>query len=93
MFDLEGLGMGSLFPPEMRFDFEGVIETRDRTGRFHVRKLFLEDKPVKPQILDVLFLAIASAYDSEPSSINNWYHLPYGIDSVKTAKGFALVYY
>lgn len=93
VFDLAGLKLGSFLPPEMHFDFEGDLETKDHKGRFNIRKLLLDKQPVKPEFLDVLFLAIASAYGAEPASIKDWHELPYGVHSIETSKGRALFYY
>lgn len=93
VLDLAGLNLLNLLPPRMNLEFKGLLETVDRRGRFKVHTLFLDQQPIQPQVIDMIIAGLAGAYGMQPTSIQDWYELPYGIDKIETINGAATVYY
>ena len=93
LLDLSGFSFLKVLPPSMNLQFKGLLETGDHRGRFKVESLMLGERPIQPEIIDVIIAGLASAYEMEPSSIHDWYELPYGINKIETRAGAATVYY
>lgn len=92
-FDLTGLNMLNLLPEQLDFRFDGRLEAQDRKARFNVQSLHLDDQLIQPAVLDMVIAAIAGIYGTQPSSVNDWYVLPYDIQRVDVRKGMATIYY
>ncbi len=91
--DLAGLGLALLLPIEMHLEFEGVLETRKGQVRFSVHRLLLGEQPVEPDILNLIIAAVADLNQVEPVAVDQWHTLPYGIETVETRRGAAIVHY
>jgi hypothetical protein len=91
--DLRGRKIPQFIRPEMNLYFAAEVLVSDRGVKIDIRKLFLEDEPIQPLVLD-LIIAISAKLSGEPAtSINDWYELPFGIKDIKTQKGRAFFYY
>lgn len=91
--DLTGQKIPKFLRPKMNLYFGGNLEIRNGKVRLAIKKLFLEKQAVQPLILDFIIYISAKIENTEPSSINDWYDLPYGIKNIQTHKGKAIIYY
>lgn len=92
-FDLRGQNIPRLLRPEMNLYFRGKVEVKDAKVRIALKSLFLEEQPIQPKILDLIIYVSSKIQNTEASSINDWYELPYGIKDIKTQNGKATFYY
>lgn len=93
LIDLTGQKMPKFLRPRMTFFLGGKIEVQDGRVKLVIKDLFLEGQPIQPMILDLVIYIAAKIENTEASSINDWYDLPYGIKNIKTQKGKATFYY
>jgi hypothetical protein len=91
--DLQGQNLPKILRPEMNFFFEGDIEIKDNKIRIKLKKLYLEQQPIKPMVLDLVIMIAAKVSGSDSGSINDWYPLPYGIDDIRIQMGRAVFLY
>lgn len=91
--DLRGQKLPKLLRPQMNLYFGAKVETKDGNVRISMKELFLEEQAIQPMILDLIIYISAKIENTEPSSINDWYVLPYGIQRIETQKGKAIFYY
>ena len=91
--DLRGQNLPQFIRPEMNLYFAADLQTKIGLARLNVNELFIEKEPVQPMILDIIIAITARMGKMEPSSINDWYELPYGIKDIRTEKGKAIFYY
>lgn len=93
LVDLKGQDLPKYLRPEMVFYFGGKVETRDGGVRLKLKDLFLGDQRIQPIVLDLVIFIASKIQNTEPSGIEDWYELPYGIKDIKTRKGRATFYY
>ena len=93
LIDLRGQKLPKLLRPQMSLYFGGKLEVEDGKGRIAIKELFLEDQAIQPMILDLIIYISAKINNTEPSSINDWYELPYGIKNIEIFRGKAVFYY
>jgi hypothetical protein len=91
--DLEGQKLPKYLKPEMVFYFGGDLEIRDGGVRLKLKDLFLGDQRIQPMVLDLVIFIASKIQNTEPSGIEDWYELPYGIKDIKTREGRATFYY
>lgn len=91
--DLEGVQLLNLFGTNLNFDFDGLLQTREGTGKLDLTSLLLNGEAVSPRSLDPLLMILASFYGEEPGSIDDWYELPHGIRHIKLSKARAILFY
>lgn len=91
--DLNGQKIPKFLRPHMNFYLGGRIEVEDGKVRLVLKELFLENQPVQPMILDLIIYIASKISNTEASSMNDWYELPYGIKDIKTQQGKATFYY
>jgi len=91
--DLRGQNLPSFLKPQMTFYFEGVVTTDQGRAKLDFQKLFLEGQSIPVALLDLVIYLAAKLSKSEPSSINDWYELPYGIKELRTDAGRVSVIY
>lgn len=91
--DLSGQKIPKFLRPHMNFYLEGRLEVEDGKVRLVLKELFLENQPVQPMILDLIIYIASKISNTEASSMNDWYELPYGIKDIKTQQGKAIFYY
>lgn len=91
--DLKGQKLPAFLRPEMNLYFGGKIEVKDGMVRILIKEMFLEDQPIQPRLLDLVIYIASKIQDAEPTSINDWYELPYGIKDIKTKPRIAMFYY
>jgi len=84
--DLKGQKLPPLLRPEMNFFFSGELETKDGLGRLNLSKLFLEGQSIQPRLIDMVIYLASKINNTETSSINDWFELPYGIKEVKLSQ-------
>lgn len=91
--DLRGQKAPSYIRPEMDIFFAADLLVENGAVKVDMKKLFVDNEPIKPYILDVIIAISAALQKTEATSLNDWYELPYGIKDVKTLKGKAIFYY
>jgi len=91
--NLEGIQLLNLFGTNLKFDFDGLLETHEGAGKLGLTSLLLNGEAVSPQSLDPVLFALASFYGHEPGSIEDWYELPHGIQHIQVSKAKAILYY
>jgi len=93
LIDLKGQKIPDFLRPEMNIYFAGKVEVNNGKGRILMKKLFLEDQPIQPQVLDAIIFIASKLQNSEPTSLYDWYELPFGIKDIKTKKQQAIFFY
>ena len=91
--DLSGQKIPKFLRPRMNLYFGGKVEIKDGKVRLALKELFLEEQAVRPMVLDFIIYISAKIENMEPSSINDWYELPYGIKNIETDLGKVFFYY
>ncbi len=93
LIDLKGQKIPEFIRPQMTLFFGGKLEVEKGKARLNIKDLFLEDQRVKPTILDLILNIASKIKNTEVSSMNDWYELPYGIKDIKTNRHAATFYY
>ena len=93
LVDLKGQKLPKYLKPEMIFYFGGTLEIQDGGVRLKLKNLFLGNQRIQPMVLDLVIFIASKIQNMEPSSIEDWYELPYGIKDIKTWAGRATFYY
>jgi hypothetical protein len=93
LVDLKGQKLPNFLKPEMTFFIGGILEVKDGGVRMKMKDLFLGDQRIQPMLLDVVIFIASKIQNTEPSGIEDWYALPYGIKDIKTHAGRATFYY
>ncbi len=93
LIDLRGQNIPGFLRPQMNIYFGGRVEVKDEKVRINIKKLFIEDVPIQPEILDVIIQIASKIENSEPTSLYDWYDLPFGLKDIKTQNGKAIFYY
>ncbi len=93
LIDLRGQKIPGFLQPEMNIYFAGRVEVEN--GKVHIllKKLFLEEEAIQPQVLDAIIFMASKFQNYEPSSLSDWYELPFGIKDIKTKKQQAIFFY
>ncbi len=91
--DLRGQKIPQFIRPEMDIYFAADVITANGMVRLEMKKLFLEDEPIQPYVIDMVIAISARLSGQEATSISDWYELPYGIKEIRTEKGKAFFYY
>jgi hypothetical protein len=91
--DLRGQKIPEFIRPDLNFFFSADVLASNGKVKVDVKELFLDDEPIKLQLLDVIIAIAAKLSHEEPTSINDWYELPCGIKDIKTQKGKAIFFY
>lgn len=91
--NLKGQKIPDFLSPEMNIYFSGKIEVNNGKVRVLVKKLFLEDQPIQPQVLDAIIYIASKIQNYEPTSLYDWYDLPFGIVDIMTKNQQALFFY
>ena len=79
--------------PDLNFYFSADVLVSSGLVKIDVKEVFLEDEPIKLELLDMIIAISARISGEEATSLNDWYELPYGIKDIKTQKGKATFYY
>jgi len=93
VIDLRNQEIPKFLKPLMNFYFRGRLEVQEGKAKLDLKKLFLENEPIPPMVLDLIIYISAKIEKTEASSINDWYELPYGIDSIETHSGWLALFY
>ncbi len=93
LIDLRGQKIPDFLRPEMNIYFLGRVEVKNGKGRILMKKLFLEDQSIQPQILDAIIFIASKLQNTEPTSLYDWYELPFGIEDIKTKRRQAIFFY
>jgi len=92
-FDLGGIDILRLLGADLRFGFDGELQTRNGAGKLDVTSLHLNGESMPPQVLDPVLAAVARYYGTEPGRTDDWYELPKGIQRIEVNKAQAVLYY
>jgi hypothetical protein len=93
LIDLRGQKLPKLLRPQMNLYFGAKVEVKEGNVRIAIKELFLEEQPIQPMVLDLIIYISAKLDGVEPTSMNDWYELPYGIKNIETFRGKAIFYY
>ena len=93
LIDLRGQNIPEFLRPQMTLFFGGKLEVKKGKARLNIKDLFLEDQRLKPTILDFIINLASKIKNTEASSMDDWYELPYGIKDIKTNRHKAVFYY
>lgn len=93
VIDLRDQEIPKFLKPEMNFYLAARLEVQNGKARLDIKKLFLENQPVPPLLLDLVIYISAKLEKTQASSINDWYELPYGIDDIVTHLGWVSISY
>jgi len=91
--NLEGQKLPKFLKPQMTFYFSGDVKVKDKKVKLDVKDLFLEGQRIQPMVLDLIIYIASKIENTEATSIDDWYELPYGIKNIVTEKGKATFYY
>jgi hypothetical protein len=91
--DLTGQEIPTALQPQMIFYFAGKLEVEEDKVKLNIKKLFLEEQSIPVLVLDLIIYISSKLEDTEASSINDWYELPYRIKDIKTQPGQAVIFY
>ncbi len=86
VLDLRGSKISSLLPETATFFFAARLEAADGRARLRFDKLFLEQQPIQPAVIDLILLFAARKDNTIPSSLGDWIELPLGIRELRIAK-------
>lgn len=92
-FDAQALQLDTLLGEQLYFDFKGIVHTRDGAGRLELITLALCGQPVKPQVFDFVIHTASLMVHQETSSIEGWYELPKGINTILIDRSKAVLTY
>jgi hypothetical protein len=93
LIDLRGQNLPKFLRPEMNLFFAAKLKIMNDKVRLVDREIFLEGQRIHPMVIDVIIEIASRMQNEEPSSMGDWYDLPYGIKSIKTQKGKAIFYF
>jgi hypothetical protein len=93
VLDLRGAKISSLLPDRATFFFAARLEAGDGKARIRLDKLFLEQQPIQPVVIDLILLFASRKDNAVPSSLNEWIDLPIGIRELRTDKERLTVLY
>jgi len=91
--NLEGQKLPKFLKPQMTFYFSGNLKVKDHKVKLEIKDLFLEGQRIQPMVLDLIIFIASKIENTEASSIDDWYDLPYGIKNIVTQRGRAIFYY
>lgn len=91
--DLRGADLPGFLRPEMIFYFSGRLETRPGQGRLDLDRIFLDQQPIPAATLDLVIYVAAKINRTTPTTLKDWYPLPYGVIDIRTRKGRASFYF
>lgn len=91
--DLEGQKIPKYLKPKMTLFFGGKLEAAGGRVRIDIKDLFLEGQRIQPAVIDFILLIQARIDNTEPTSIDDWYELPYGIKSAEIRQGKGIFTY
>jgi len=91
--DLRGQNLPKFLKPEMNLFFAAQLEIREKKVRLIHREMFLEGQKIHPMVIDVIIEIASKMQNEEPSSMGDWYELPYRIKNIKTEKGKAIFFF
>ena len=86
VLDLRGNKISSLLPDRATFFFAARLEAADGKARIQLDKLFLEQQPIQPVVIDLVLLFASRKDNTVPSSLNEWIDLPIGIRELRADK-------
>ncbi len=88
--DLRGQNLPRFLKPEMTLFFSTKLEIRDKKVRLVDRQMFLDGQKIHPMVIDAIIAFAAKIQNEKPTSLGDWYILPYGVKNIQTEKGKAV---
>ncbi len=79
--------------PKMVFYFRAELQVKNRKARIIINDLFIEGQRIQPKLLDFIIYMVSKVEGTKPSSLEDWYDLPFGIKEIKTDKRKVTFYY
>jgi hypothetical protein len=93
VIDLSGTNFAFLLPSKANLLFSAGFETRDGKIRIAMDKLFLETQPLSPALIDTVIGVVSRMEGVPPTTLQDWYPLPYGIKRMDAKPGRVLLGY
>ncbi len=93
LIDLRGQNLPKFLRPEMNLFFAAKLKIQNDKVRLVDREMFLEGQWIHPMVIDVIIEIASRIQNEEPSSLGDWYDLPYGIKNIKTQQGKAVFFF
>ncbi len=85
------INMGSnsipLLPSEFSLFFSAGVETRDGRARIAMDNLFVGTQRLSPSVIDAVIAMVSRLDGVQPTSLQDWYDLPYGIRKIDAKPG------
>jgi hypothetical protein len=93
VIELGGAGGLSLIPSRSDLLFSAGVTTEGGRIKINMDSLFLGTQRLSPTLIDVI-IAVASKLEGvKPTSLSDWYALPYGIQRMETRPGRLILFY
>jgi hypothetical protein len=93
VLDLSGTPAAFLLPSETDLYFSAKGESREGKIRIFIEELFLGSQRLSPAVIDKVMALVSAFEGTPPTSLGDWYALPYGIRRLESRKGSLLCHY
>jgi hypothetical protein len=87
LLDLGGRGGLPFLPAKAELLFSAGVETAGGRIRITMDDLFLGTQRLQPSLIDTVIAVVSRLEGVEPTSLRDWYGLPYGIQRMETRPG------
>ncbi len=91
--DLGSPQASGILPRKQDLLFSAGIETRDGRIKINMDKLFLGTQPIVPAVVDIIIGVASRLQGVAPTSLEDWYDLPPGVQRLETRPGRVVVIY
>jgi hypothetical protein len=88
----DGKGKGSL-PSRLELFFAAGFETEGGRIRIDMDSLYMGTEKLPVAFIDTVIAVVSRLQGVEPTSLSDWYLLPFGIQRLETRPGKVLVYH
>lgn len=82
-----------LVPQKQDLLFAAHFETKDGKIRIGMDSLYLGTQPIVPAFLDIVIGIVSRLQGLEPTTLQDWYDLPRGVQRLETRAGQVVVIY
>jgi hypothetical protein len=93
VLDLAGTPAALLLPAETELYFSAKGESREGEIRIEMEELFLGSQRLAPAVIDKVMALVSAFEGAPPTSLGDWYALPYGIRRLESRKGLLLCHF
>lgn len=93
VLDLSGTPATMLLPSRTELFFSATGESRDGKIRIQLSELFLGSQRISPAVIDRVIAFVSSLEGTPPTSLNDWYGLPYGIRRLESRQSLLVCHF